>query len=83
MFHFVEVGAIDADQQFSDKFFDGFHACKETPKIEHTAVCFETDVDTVWQVLFCLAKHDAEETGEQGCGQNAPLLVVVEDGEAV
>ena len=40
----------------------------ETPKVEETAVCSETDVDDVWQVLFCLTEHDAEENGEQYWG---------------
>ena len=48
-----------------------FRACEETPKVEETAVCSETDVDAVWQVLFCLTEHDAEEDGEQRGGQNA------------
>ena len=56
--------------------------CEDTPKVEETAVCSETDVDAVWQVLFCLMEHDAEEDGEQGGGQDAPLLDAVRDGEA-
>ena len=51
-------------------------------KVEETAVCLETDVDAVWQVLFCLTEHDAEENGEQCGGQNASLLDSVGDGEA-
>ena len=43
----------------------------------------ETDIDTVWKVLFCLTEHDAEEVGEQCGGQNASLLDAVGDGEAV
>ena len=35
-----------------------------------------------WQVLFWLPEHDAEEDGEQGRGQNAPLLDFVGNGEA-
>ena len=42
----------------------------ETPKVEETAVCSETDVDDVWQVLFCLTEHDGEEDGEQYGGQD-------------
>ena len=42
----------------------------------------ETDVDAVWQVVFCLTKRDAEEDGEQFGGQNASLLEAVGDGEA-
>ena len=37
------------------------------------------DVQVVWQVLFCLTEHDAEEDGEKGWGQDAPLLDVVGD----
>ena len=33
-------------------------------KVEETAVCSEMDVDTIWQILFCLTEHDAEEDGE-------------------
>ena len=48
-------------QQLSDEFLDGLRACEKTPEVEETAVCSETDVDAVWQVLFCLTEHDAEE----------------------
>ena len=54
-------GAVVSKQQLSDEFLDGFRACGEMPKVEETAVCSETDVDAVWQVLFCLTEHDAEE----------------------
>ena len=40
------------------------------------------DVDAVWQVVFCLTKHDAEEDGEQCGGQNASLLDAIGDGDA-
>ena len=52
------------------------------PKVEETAMCSETDVDAVWQVLFCLTEHDAEEDGKQCGGQNASLLDAVGDGDA-
>ena len=42
----------------------------------------ETDVDAIWQVLFCLTEYDAEEDGKQCGGQNVSLLDAVEDGEA-
>ena len=52
------------------------------PKVEETAVCSETDVDAVCQVLFCFMEHDAEEDGEQ-CGvQNASLLDAIGEGDA-
>ena len=51
-------------------------------KIEETAVCSETDVDAVWQILFCLTERAAEEDGEQCGGQNAALLDAVGNGEA-
>ena len=76
-----EKGAVVSKQQLSDEFLDGFRASEETPKVEETAVCSETDVDAVWQVLFFLKKHDAEEDGEQCGGQNAFLLDAVGDGE--
>ena len=63
-------GAVVSKQQLSDEFPNGFRACEETPKVEETAVCLETDVDDVWQVLFCLTEHDAEEDGEQYGGQD-------------
>ena len=43
----------------------------------------KSDVDAVWQVLFCFTEHDAEEDGEQCGGQNASLLDAVRDGIAV
>ena len=79
----VEKGAIFRKQQLSDKFLNGFRACEETAKVEETAVCSETDIDAVWQVLFCLTEHDAEEDGGQYWGQDASLLDAVGDGEAV
>ena len=62
-----EKGAVISKQQLSDEFLEGFRACEETPKVEETAVCSETDVDAVWQVLFRLTENDADEDGEQ-CG---------------
>ena len=77
-----EKAAVVSKQQISDEFFNGFRVCNETPKVVHAAVCSETDVDVVWQVLFCLTKHDAEEDGEQCGGQYAPLLDAVGDEKA-
>ena len=54
-----------------------------TAKVEETAVCSETDVDVVWQVLFCFMEHNVEENGEQSGGQDASLLDAVGNGEAV
>ena len=68
-----EKGAIVSKQQVSDEFLDGFRACEETPKVEETAVCSETDVDAVWQVFFSLTERDAEEDGEQCRGKNVSL----------
>ena len=56
--------------------------CEEILKIEETTVCSETDVDTVWQVLFCLSEHDFEEDREQCWGQDASLLDAGGDEEA-
>ena len=78
-----EKGAVASKQQLSDEFLDGFRVCEETPKVEETAVCSETDVDAVWQVLVFLTEHDAEEDGEQCGDQNASLLDAVGDCEAV
>ena len=63
-----EKSAAVSKQQLSDEFLDGFRACEEAPKVEETAVCSKTDVDVVWQDLFCLMEHDAEEDGEQCWG---------------
>ena len=51
-------------------------------RVEETAFCSDTDVDAIWQVLFCLTEHDAKGDGEQCWSQNASLLDVVGDGEA-
>ena len=75
-------GAVISKQQLSDEFRSGFCVCEETPKVEQTAVCSETDTDVDWQILFCLTEHDAEEDGEQNGGQDAPLLDTVGDTEA-
>ena len=74
--------AVISKQQLSDEFLDGFCKPEETPKVEETAVCSQTDVDAIWQVLFCLTKHGAEEDGEQCGGQDASKLDAVGDGEA-
>ena len=49
--HVGEKGAVVSKQQLSNEFLNGFRACEETPMVEHIAVRWETDVDTVWQVL--------------------------------
>ena len=77
-----EKGAVVSKQQLSDEFLDSFRECEETPKIEETAVCSETDVDAVWQVVFCLKEHNAEEDAERCGGQKASLFDAVGDGEA-
>ena len=74
--------AVISKQQLSDELLDGFCTCKEMLKIEETAVCSETDVDAVWQFLFCLTEHDAEEDGEQCWVQKASPLDGVGDWEA-
>ena len=71
-----------ANSSSAHEFLDGFRAFEETSKVKETAVYSETDVDVVWQVLFCFTEHDAEEDGEQCGGQNASLLDSVGDGEA-
>ena len=58
-------GAVISKQQLNDKFLNGFHVCEETSKVEHAAIHSETGVNAIWQVLFCLMEHDAEEGGEQ------------------
>ena len=77
-----EKGAVVSKQQLGDEFLDGFHSGEETPKVKETAVCSETDVDAVWQVLFCLTEHNVDEYGEQCEGQNASLLDGVGDWKA-
>ena len=77
-----EKGTVIIKQQLNYEFLDGFRACKEMLKVEETAVCLEIDVDAIWQVVFCIIKHDAEEDGEQCGGQDASLLDTVGDGGA-
>ena len=72
-----EKVAVVSKQQLSDEFLDGFRMCEETPKVEETAVCSETDVDAVWQVLFFLTENGAKKDGEQCGGQDASLLDAV------
>ena len=76
-----EKGAVVSKQQRSDEFLNGLRACEETPKVEETAVCSKTDLDAVWQVVFCLTEHDAEEDGEQGGGQDSSCLTLLEMGK--
>ena len=56
-------------QQLICVFLDGFRACEETSKVVDVAVCFDTGVDAVWRVLFCLTENTAEEDGGQCGGQ--------------
>ena len=76
-----EKGAVVSKQQLSDEFLDGFRVCEETPKVEETADCLATDVDAVWQVLFCIMEHDADKDGEQCGGQNTSPLMPLEMGK--
>ena len=55
-----EKGAVVSKQQLSDEFLDGFCAKEETSKLEETVICSKTDVDAVWQVLFCLILMNME-----------------------
>ena len=48
-----EKRAVVSKQHLSDEFLGGFRSCEETPKVEQTAVCSETDVCAVWH-LRCL-----------------------------
>ena len=47
-----EKGAVFSKQQLSNEALNGFRARQETLKVEVAAVCSETDVDAVWQVLL-------------------------------
>ena len=58
----------------------GLCLCDEKTKVEQTAICLETDIDAIWQVLFCLTEHSAEENGKQSWGRDAPLLDANGDG---
>ena len=75
-------GAVVSKQQLSNEFLDGFRAYEETLKLEKTMVRSETNVNAVWQALFCLTEHDAEADGEQCWGQDASLMDAVGNGEA-
>ena len=72
-----EKGTVASKQQLGDQFVDGFRACEETLKVEETAVCSETDVDAVWQILFCFTEYGAEKDGERCGGQDVPLFDAV------
>ena len=52
-----EKGAVVSKQRLSDDSFNCFRACVETPKVEQTALCSETDADALWQVLFWNGIH--------------------------
>ena len=75
-----EKGAVVSKQQLRDEFLDGFRACEETQKVEETAVCLETDVDAVLQVLFCLTEHDDEKDEENVEASMHPCLTPLEMG---
>ena len=42
----------------------------------------ETDVDVIWQVLFCITKHCTDKNVEQARGQDVPQLDAIRNGEA-
>ena len=73
-----EKGAVVSKQQLSDEFLDGFCVCEETLKVEETAICSETDVDAVLQVLFCLTEHDDEKDEENVEASMHPCLTPLE-----
>ena len=77
-----ESGTVIIKQQLCNEYLNGLCVFEETPQVEQAAVCSETDVDTIRQVLFCLTEHDAQEDGEEGGGQDASLLDAVGDREA-
>ena len=62
-------GAVTSKYQLSEELLNCFCACKEMLKVEQIAICSETDVDAIREVLFCLM-------GEQGGGCDAPLLTL-------
>ena len=76
-------GEVISKKQLTDEFLNGFHVCEEMLMVEKNATCSEMDVAAIWQVLFCLTQHDAEE-GEQCGGQDAslhPRLTLLEMGK--
>ena len=56
-----EKVAVISKHQFTDEFLNNDVCVCKMSKVEHTAVCLETDVDAIWQVLFCLTEYNAEE----------------------
>ena len=66
---------VVSKQQLGDEFLNGCHACKVTLKVEHTAIYSATDVDVIWQDLFCLTEHDAEEDGGQCGGPDTSFML--------
>ena len=76
-----EKGAVVSKQQLSDELIDGFRACEKTPEVEETAVCSETDVDAVWQVLFCLKNMMLKKVENNVGSRTHPCLMPSEMGK--
>ena len=76
-----EKGAVISKLQLSDEFLGGFRACEETPKVEETVVCSETDVDAAWQALFCLRRMMLKKMGNNVGARTHPCLTPLEMGK--
>ena len=78
-----EKGAVVSKQQVSDEFLDGFRACKETPKVEETAVCSEKNRMKMpsGRSFFASRNMMLKKMENNVGGQNASLLDAAGDGE--
>jgi hypothetical protein len=69
-----DEGAIICEEQLHNQLFSDLGVGQEAPQVKQTSVGSEADVDAICQVFFSLAKHHAEENGEQGGRKDAALL---------
>ena len=76
-----EKSAVVSKQRLSDEVLDGFRACEETPKVEETAICSETDVDAVWRVVFCLTEMMLKKMENNAGARTHPCLTPLEMGK--
>ena len=76
-----EKGAVVSKQQLSDEFLDGFRACEETPKVEDTAVCSETDVNAVCRSSFASRSMMLKKMENNVGARTHPCLTPLEMGK--
>ena len=76
-----EKGAVVSKLQLSDEFLDGFRACEETPEVEETAVCSETNVDAVLQSSFASRSMMLRKMENNVGARTHPCLTPLETGK--